>query len=326
MKKLITTALFIGTLLFEANAQTIPTSTVTGSLKINDSLNVTNNIQTSGDMSATGNITATGEVTAQDTMRAQKDLIVDGNAKIAGAITVVGSTNLLGGLTVSGLNQATALTDPCNLMAMVVEGTTGKVLTVSAAAAVHLEDLVSAGPCPPGGSSATPIVPFTWQVTGNHVGNNYRWIGTYENYDFNIRTNSIQRMVVKNNGQVFIGAKKPMNAPYNTAALGVDGMFVTREIYVCDQVSAGWADYVFKKDYKLMPLQKVQNYVTKNSHLPNIPNAEDIKTNGQNVGKLQVLQMEKIEEIYLYLFDITQKLDKLTKENEALKKLIYEKK
>jgi hypothetical protein len=77
--------------LFEVNAQTIPTSTVTGSLKINDSLNVTNNIQTAGDVSATGNITATGEVTAKDTLRAQKDIIVDGNAKIAGTLDVTGA-------------------------------------------------------------------------------------------------------------------------------------------------------------------------------------------------------------------------------------------
>jgi hypothetical protein len=96
MKKIITTAIFFVTFLFELNAQTIPTSTVTGSLKINDSLNVTNNIQTAGDVSAIGNITATGEVTAKDTLRAQKDIIVDGNAKIAGALDVVGITNLFG--------------------------------------------------------------------------------------------------------------------------------------------------------------------------------------------------------------------------------------
>lgn len=304
-------------------SQTIPTSTVTGSLKINDSLNVTNNINT------LGNLNASGESTLQDTVHIQKDLIVDGDVKIAGKLKVTSGAKITGGLTLSGIPTTMATMDPCVFTALAMDASTGNVLTLSPASAMAMETIATAAslttsPC--GSSSSLPVIPFTWQTTGNHVNNNNRWIGTYENYDFNIRTNSILRMVVKNNGQVFIGAKKPTNAPYNTAALGVDGMFVTREIYVCDQISAGWADYVFKSDYKLMPLQIVKNYVDKNAHLPNIPSADEIKTDGQNVGKLQVLQMEKIEEIYLYLFDITKKLEQLEKENAELKKALYEKK
>lgn len=326
MKKI----LFSISILFGLNAfaQVMPTTTVVGSMKITDSLNVTNDIQTAGDVSATGNITATGEVTAQDTMRAQKDLIVDGNAKIAGSNTVLGHTNLLGGLTVLNLNQATALTDPCNLMTMVVEGTTGNILTVSAAAAVHLEDLVSAGPCPPVGPGATPVVPFTWQTLGNHVGNDERWLGTHENYDFNIRTNGIKRATFKKSGLIdFVG---PVNigtlfATATPYMLTVNGRIGAREIKV--SIQNPWPDYVFNKNYKLQSLENIEIYVNKYKHLPNIPSGDDLKKEelSLDLAQMQGLQMEKIEELYLHLIQLNKDIKELKKENDVLKTLIKNK-
>ena len=117
-------------------------------------------------------------------------------------------------------------------------------MTLSPVNVRDLENAFDQNPCP-----EPPPIPFVWQTYGNHVNSNNRWIGTIENYDFIVKTNNTTRMIVKNNGQVFIGSKRPINAPYSNAKLAVDGMFVTREIYVCDQVSAGWADYVFKSNY-----------------------------------------------------------------------------
>lgn len=90
MKKIIlsTSILFV----VNAYSQTIPTSTVTGSLKINDSLNVTNNIRANGDM------TAKGEVTSQDTLHAQKDILVSGNAIVQGDLNIKGNSSFTGNL------------------------------------------------------------------------------------------------------------------------------------------------------------------------------------------------------------------------------------
>lgn len=74
---------------------TIPTTTCTGALKVNDSLSVSKNI------TATGDITTSGEVVSKDTMRAQKDIIVDGNAKIAGDISVAGNANFAQDVTIN---------------------------------------------------------------------------------------------------------------------------------------------------------------------------------------------------------------------------------
>lgn len=72
---------FIMMVLFSTVSQaqnTIPTTTCTGALKINDSLSVQMNIKTEG------NITSYGEIVSKDTVRAAKDVLVDGNIKVDG--------------------------------------------------------------------------------------------------------------------------------------------------------------------------------------------------------------------------------------------------
>ncbi|WP_421977678.1 hypothetical protein [Roseivirga seohaensis] len=62
-------------------------------------------------------------------------------------------------------------------------------------------------------------------------------------------------------------------------------------------------DYVFQPNYKLKTLNELEAFIKANSHLPNIPNAKEIETNGQNVGELQLKLLEKIEELTLYTIE-----------------------
>ncbi len=129
---------------------------------------------------------------------------------------------------------------------------------------------------------------------------------------------------VDNNGYIHSGATYPRSAPYSSARISVDGMFVAKELWVVDQTTGGWADYVFKKEYKLMPLNEVEKYVNENHHLPNIPSANEVEEKGQNVGSLQVKQMEKIEEHTLYLIEMKKEINEIKEENKALKKELAE--
>lgn len=86
-------------------------------------------------------------------------------------------------------------------------------------------------------------------------------------------------------------------------------------------------DYVFEKDYNLMPLSEVEQHIKKEGHLPNIPSAAEVEENGIGVGELQTKLLEKIEELTLHMIqqqkDIEQqqkRLEKLEKENGELKK------
>jgi len=98
-----------------------------------------------------------------------------------------------------------------------------------------------------------------------------------------------------------------------------DGMVYATELQV--QLAA-FPDYVFADDYKLMPLKELDNYIEENNHLPNVPSAEEIAENGIGVGDLQLKQMEKIEELTLYIIDLDQRLNDLQEENTQLRQEI----
>jgi hypothetical protein len=81
-------------------------------------------------------------------------------------------------------------------------------------------------------------------------------------------------------------------------------------------------DYVFNKDYALRTIPELEEFIKVNSHLPNIPNAKEIETHGQNLGEMQLRLLEKIEELTLYLIDQKKKDDQLELSNKELLKRI----
>jgi hypothetical protein len=79
-------------------------------------------------------------------------------------------------------------------------------------------------------------------------------------------------------------------------------------------------DYVFKDDYNLKNLYEIEDFIKTNSHLPNIPKAEEIETNGQNLGELQLKLLEKIEELMLYTIRQQKEIESLKEELQKIKK------
>jgi hypothetical protein len=71
-------------------------------------------------------------------------------------------------------------------------------------------------------------------------------------------------------------------------------------------------DYVFAKNYTLKSLDEVEDFIKKNNHLPGIPSAKTIETNGLSVGEMQKMQMEKIEELTLYIIELKKEIEKLS--------------
>lgn len=96
----------------------------------------------------------------------------------------------------------------------------------------------------------------------------------------------------------------------------VEGKVGFREAYV--KLSGAWPDYVFDENYELKPLGDLQNYISINKRLPGMPKALEIEKVGQNLGEIQRLQQEKIEELYLYLLEMNEKISKLKTENVNL--------
>jgi len=92
----------------------------------------------------------------------------------------------------------------------------------------------------------------------------------------------------------------------------VEGKIGVREVYVRN-VGQPWPDYVFFKDHKRMSIAEIKYFVENNCHLPGVPDSQNIEQTGQAIGEIQRIQMEKIEELYLYIFELNEKLENLTK-------------
>ncbi len=79
-------------------------------------------------------------------------------------------------------------------------------------------------------------------------------------------------------------------------------------------------DYVFDESYDLISIDNLKRFIDENHHLPNVPKAEKVISEGQKIGELQRMQFEKIEELTLYIIELNEKIKKLNKEVQELKK------
>jgi len=101
--------------------------------------------------------------------------------------------------------------------------------------------------------------------------------------------------------------------------LAVSGKVICSELKV--QLPASWPDYVFGDDYSLMSLSELRSYVDNHHHLPGIPSAEAVENNGGvEVGEMQRLLVEKVEELTLYILQQDEKIRNLQTAVEQLKK------
>jgi hypothetical protein len=99
-------------------------------------------------------------------------------------------------------------------------------------------------------------------------------------------------------------------------SLSVAGKIIAEEVKV--QLRAAWPDYVFAKDYKLLPLDELEQSINKNKHLPNIPSAAEVEKEGISLGDMNKRLMEKVEELTLYIIDLNKKNNALAEKVQKL--------
>jgi len=75
------------------------------------------------------------------------------------------------------------------------------------------------------------------------------------------------------------------------------------------QSYANWPDYVFKSNYRLPSLNNVKAYIDQNHHLPDVPSAEQVAKDGLNLGDMNKITMQKVEELTLYLIEKDKELN-----------------
>jgi hypothetical protein len=120
-------------------------------------------------------------------------------------------------------------------------------------------------------------------------------------------------MTFTQDGYVGIGlgfSQNQISSPRNPDyMLYVEGNIAAREIKV---TANNFPDYVFTESHKLLSIQELESFITQNGHLPGIPSAQEVeKQNGFEIGKMQQLLLEKLEEQTLYIIDLKKQIDKM---------------
>jgi len=126
--------------------------------------------------------------------------------------------------------------------------------------------------------------------------------GSNGRIEFHNQTNQVMSIRADNN--VYIGS------PDSNSNLYVNGEINARLVRVKNDIP--WWDGVFKPDYKLMSLDKLEKFVNKNHHLPDIPSGKQVNEDGLDLAQTNALLLKKIEELTLYVIE-------LKKENEEIK-------
>ena len=152
----------------------------------------------------------------------------------------------------------------------------------------------------------------------------YYYSGTSGVADGNV--SSAFALVIDSSGRLGIGTPTPTaplhvtgNVVFGSSAIipatgykvSIDGKVICEELKV--QINTSWPDYVFEDSYDLPSLESVEAKVMADKHLPGIPSAADVKAQqGIELGDMQKRMLEKVEEMYRYMF-------RMNKENKDLK-------
>lgn len=138
------------------------------------------------------------------------------------------------------------------------------------------------------------------------------------NLFWNAATVGTNNVINSNAGGIIIGNN--ITAAPAGYKLYVSGGILTEKVKVALKTSANWADHVFAPGYQLQTLEEVESFVKTNKHLPGVPSASELVAQGGiDMNAMFAKQMEKIEELTLYMIALKKEVAALKKENEALK-------
>ncbi len=77
------------------------------------------------------------------------------------------------------------------------------------------------------------------------------------------------------------------------------------------KVYTTWADFVFEKNYKLPTLEEVEKHIKTQGHLKDIPSAKEVEEKGIELGEMNKLLLQKVEELTLYMIEMNKEMQQL---------------
>jgi len=120
--------------------------------------------------------------------------------------------------------------------------------------------------------------------------------------------------LIEKDGKIGIGTSEP------DAILTVKGQIHTQEVLV-DLKGAVAPDYVFEHyfegsskldpSYEFSSLDEVEQFIEKNHHLPGVPSANELEKEGMSLKEMNLILLEKVEELTLYLIEQQKEIETL---------------
>lgn len=126
-------------------------------------------------------------------------------------------------------------------------------------------------------------------------------------------------LAIQRDGSVTIGVWPTYNNTFVDTQgykLMVNGGILTEEVKVIGDVPN--SDHVFEKDYDLISITELKDYIKENKHLPEIPSAKEFKEKGYSVGEMDDLLLRKVEELTLYIIQLQEEIETLKNDKENL--------
>lgn len=142
--------------------------------------------------------------------------------------------------------------------------------------------------------------------------------GTIDQNTSSLHVENLSIMTLREDRMQIGQSTLSQNSPYDDGLtrLTVDGRILCRDLVVSD---IDWQDEVFDSTYTLMPLDSVQAYINRYSHLPGFAPESEIEKDGMSLSETMAQQQKTIEEMMLYILELNERMKAIEEENKKLK-------
>ena len=274
-----------------------------------------------GTTSPTERLTVNGSARIDSTLTVRDSMVVDRDAHIGSDLRVDGNTTLEGSLTLNALRDSTLEEDA---VLLIDENGTVKSAGSSLRSLVYSDSEFI--PCKDeNGGNTTPASPVWLNGPGKLYTSHHCVPDILVGIDQNNPESKLHISVNadKDTHPLIVDRKiTGTTERYKLMQLDHTGLLYAREIKV--NLNQLWPDYVFAENYELMPLEELKEYISVNNHLPNVPAAREMEETGINVAQSNVMLMEKVEELTLYMLQMKEQLDAQKKLLDQQQELIIQ--
>lgn len=150
------------------------------------------------------------------------------------------------------------------------------------------------------------------------------WIGTISKNGLYLGTNGKSSLYLDvDNNNTYIGLRDVTVAQIRQELKKKYCLIVAKGVLSEDYgigPHSSWSDFVFNKDYALKTIPEVEEFISENNHLPDVPSAKQVAEEGYSQHDMNKVLLQKIEELTLYTIQQQKEIQELKTELNNLKK------